>query len=245
MKQELPIVQLPFTVQSYECDMNSRMKAFCIQNRLQEAAYLGSDFCRCGYDYLRGRGLFWALNRIHYTLPEAPHWGDRLILQTWSRGHNGPLWHRNFRMVREDAPDRPVLLGTSAWTLLNLENRSIFRGETGFDESLHYECDTLPLCTKLTVPEGLQRQEGGLHTVAWSDLDTNGHANNCIYTQWAVNVLPASYVKEHVLRDVSVCYYHEIHLGEQVRFDVLRDGDVWYVTGSVEDSLCFVEKLEF
>ncbi len=245
MNPDAPIVTLQFTVRSYECDMNSRIKAACIQNYLQEAGYFGSDYCGCSYDTLRARGLFWALNRIHFTIYDIPLWGDDLILHTWSRGQTGPLWHRNFRMVRRNAPDTPVLLGTSAWTLLDLNTRSIFRGETGFDESRHYAEDTLPLCTKIIVPKELEQQPGGEHAVVWSDLDTNAHANNCIYTQWALDVLPQDYVRTHVLRDVQVCYYHEIHSGETVRFGIARDGDKWYVTGNVGDVQCYVERLEF
>ncbi|MBQ9309846.1 MAG: hypothetical protein IJ222_03175 [Bacteroidales bacterium] len=240
-----PIVEDKFVISSYETDTAARIKGQYIQNHLQEIAYQGSEFCGCSYEVLRTRGLFWALNRIHFQVLECPKWGDEVILQTWSRGQTGPLWHRNFRMYKAGDMSSPVILGTSAWTLLDLENRSIFRGETGFDESLHYAEDTLPFCTKIAVPRELGQVGEATHTVLFSDLDTNGHANNCQYTQWAMDALPLEYVKSHILRDVQVCYYHEIHAGETVALSVARDGDTWFVTGKVGELQCFVERIEF
>lgn len=240
-----PIVTLELEICSYETDPNSRIKAVSLQNLLQEMAYKGSDFCNCGQAVMQAKNLFWALNRIHFHIIDTPMWGDKVILQTWSYGHTGPLWHRNFRMFRLEAPDTPIVLGTSAWTIVNISERSICREDPGFDASRHYALETLPLCTKIQVPEIPETWPAAMHTVAWSDLDINGHANNCAYSQWAVDALPSDYVNSHIIKDVEVNYYHEIHLGEKVELRVARNGEQWFVTGFVGDTVCFVEKLEF
>ena len=41
----IPVVTEKFKVQSYEGDVNRRMKPVALQQRLQEAAYVGGDFC--------------------------------------------------------------------------------------------------------------------------------------------------------------------------------------------------------
>ena len=239
-------VERRFTIQSYETDINERLKPFYTQNHLQEIAYLGSEYCHCSYDTLRQRNLFWALNRIHFKVFDCPKWGDEVILQTWSRAQTGPLWHRNFRMYKASDTDNPILLGTSAWTLVDLVNRSLFRGETGFDPNFHLDEDTLPHCTKIIVPKDLPVKDAGSHIVAYSDIDSNGHANNCMYTQWALDALPFDYVKAHILSDIEVCYYHEIHAGETARFELAEgDGNVFYLSGKVGETLCFVVKMEF
>jgi len=240
-----PIVVQNLEISSYETDVNARINASALQNLLQEVAYKGSEFCKCSYRTLREKDMFWALNRIRFQILDTPVWGDRVILQTWSRGQIGPLWHRNFRMVRESDPETPIVLGTSAWTIVSIKERSIVRGECGFDPSYHYDEDTLPLCSKIIVPRDLEQKLTCSRIVAWSDLDTNGHANNCQYTQWVIDSLPFDYLKEHTLKDVEVNYYHEIHYGEDVKFFLARRDHEWFVTGKVEDRICFVEKLEF
>lgn len=240
-----PIVTQELEIHSYETDPNSRIKAVAMQNLLQEMAYKGSDFCNCGQAVMQSKNLFWALNRIHFRILDTPMWEDKVILQTWSYGQAGPLWHRNFRMVRPEAPDRPIMLGTSAWTIVNISERSICREDPGFDASRHYPEETLPLCTKIQIPKDAVAAPAGYHDVVWSDLDINGHANNCAYTRWAMDALPADYLNSHIIRDVEVNYYHEIHLGETVELNVARTGEQWFVTGKTGDKVCFVERFEF
>ena len=103
-------------INSFEADQNSNIKMVSLQNLLQEMAYRGSGFCGCGQDVMNSKGVFWALNRIHFSILRCPRWGDKVKLQTWSRGQMGPLWHRNFRI--EDSTGNPMVLGTSAWTVI-------------------------------------------------------------------------------------------------------------------------------
>ena len=138
-----------------------------------------------------------------------------------------------------------AVLGTSAWTVVDLKERSIYRGDLGFDPSFHYPEDTLPFCSKIIVPREIEQVNGGAHKVQWSDLDTNGHANNCAYTQWALDLLPIEYVKTHLLRDVQVNYHREAHYGEQVDLFLAHDENKWFITGKTGELTCFVECLEF
>ncbi len=237
-----PIVEQHLRINSYETDLNANIKAVSLQNLLQEVAYRGSEFCQCGPSVMKDRGIFWALNRIHFHIYDYPKWGDDVVLQTWSRGQVGPLWHRNFRMLKGGSA---AVLGTSAWTVVDLKERSIYRGDLGFDPSFHYPEDTLPFCSKIIVPREIEQVSGGTHKVQWSDLDTNGHANNCAYTQWALDLLPIEYVKTHLLRDVQVNYHREAHYGEQVDLFLAHDENKWFITGKTGELTCFVESLEF
>ena len=231
-----------FTVQSYETDLAKRIKPFFIQNHVQEAGYAGSEFCGAGYDTLRALGLSWVLNRMHLTFNGLPVWGDELRMETWSRGQMGPLWHRNFRLFR--GPEL-LMLGTSAWTVLDLENRSLFRGETPFRNDSHLAEDTLPFCTKIILPKELELQPAGNHTPLFSEIDTNAHVNNCYYTQWAMDALPFDYLRDHELKDLEINYLSEVHPDQELAFELGRQGDVWYFRGLSSSAACFVVKLEF
>ena len=235
-------VSLNFKVQSHEVDLASRLKPFYLQCYLQEAGYAGSQYCGAGYETLRDLNIAWVLNRIHISFNGVPKWGDEIRLDTWSRGNRGPLWHRNFQIFRGE---EMLIQATSAWTLLDLQNRSIFRGMPPFKENTHCEEDTLPLCTKLIVPEGIQMETVGTHIPAFSEIDTNGHVNNCCYTEWAIDSLPFDYLASHELKDLEINYFAEVSPGMVVDFRLGREGDVWYFCGIHDDIVCFLVRLEF
>ncbi|MBQ6086957.1 MAG: hypothetical protein IJK96_02720 [Bacteroidales bacterium] len=235
-------VRQEFTVKSYESDLNNLIKPFFIQSHVQEIAYEGSNVAGAGYSVLREEGIFWALNRIRLQFERWPVWGERVTLETWPYTQVLPLWHRNFRLL---SGDEVLMHGTSVWTLLSLRDRAIIRDLHGFDTSLNLDEASLPTCGKIALPKGLEPVPAGGHTAVWSDIDTNDHVNNCMYTQWCVDALPPDYVRTHSLYDIQVCYYHEIHLGERVEFGLVRDDDTWYVQGTVQDRSCFVARLEF
>lgn len=240
--EEYNKIRLSFEVQSYEVDVANRFKPFCIQSHLQEAAYVGGAFCGAGYDTLKERGLAWILNRIHLRFKKMPLWGDKVDLYSWSRGQKGILWHRNYQMFRGS---ECVLLGTSAWTVLDIENRSLFRGATPFDHGKHLEEDTLPFCSKISIPKGLELDDAGSHLPLFGEMDTNVHVNNCYYTEWAMNSLPFDYLAGHVIKELEINYYHEIHPGSRVDFKLGRQGDDWFFEGYLGGTLCFVVAMSF
>ena len=264
-------IERSFEVRSYETDPRNRMRADCVQNKLQELAYIGSQAFGASYFDLRERGLFWVLNRMHIRLLDTPVWGDKVDAQTWSRGMFGPLYHRNFLWRGKDG--RPLLAATSAWSVLDLESRSIKRESVLADEG-HVEEDTFTtpdgapqFCGKVAAPRDLGLLPAGEHSAAWTDLDTNAHVNNCTYLRWALDLLGFDYLSTHSLRDIQICYFHEIHPGQTVRFlsgtrpetlpawkPALSDldaeapaleGEAVHLEGRVDDTLAFSMTLFF
>ena len=232
-----------FKVRSYEVDLNKRLKPYFVQTYLQEAGYAGSQFCGAGYDALRAQNLAWVINRIHIVFNGLPVWGDEVKLDTWSRGKFGPLWIRNFRMYKGE---EQLLEATSSWTVLDLEHRSIFRGMPPFIEGTNCEEDTLPFCTKLVVPEGVEMKLAGSHTALFSELDTNGHVNNCCYTEWAIDALPYEYLASHQIKDIEINFLAEVSHGMEVEFHLGREADdIWYVSGIYAGIPRFLVRLEF
>jgi len=244
-------IHYPFTVQSFETDLLRRIKPFALQSRLQELAYLGSAAGGASYADLRKRGLFWALNRIHIHIDEWPLWGDGLDLESWFRGRTGPMYQRHFVLRRTDGPETaPLVKATSSWTVLQLDGRGITR-EMVHPEGFAEEEDLLPFCTKTLPPSGVELAPAGSHEVLFSDLDSNGHVNNCFYAQWGTDLLGVRYLSNCRLSDIRVTYYREIYPGQRVDFllghapGASAAGGTWYVEGCVDEARAFCLQLDF
>ena len=240
-----------FSVESFETDFDRRIKPFALQSRLQELTYRASAEGGAGYADLRERGLFWALNRMHIVVDRWPVWGENLVLQSWFRGRTGPMYQRNYVLGPADDPDgAPLVRATSAWTVSALEGRSVSR-EMVYPESFAEDDALLPFCPNVLVPAEVELAPAGSRVAAWSDLDSNGHVNNCFYPQWATDLLGFKYLSSHQLTDIQVGYYREIHPGEQLDFFLGHNPEanaldaVWYAEGRVAGERSFVVRLAF
>ena len=240
-----------FTVESFETDYLRQIKPFALQSRLQELTYRACAAGGAGYAQLRERGLFWALNRMHIAVDRWPEWGEDLVLHSWFRGRSGPMYQRNYVLRRTDDPEgAPLVRATSAWTVIALEGRGVTR-EMVYPEGFAEEEDLLPFCPKVLAPSDVELAPAGSCVAAYSDLDSNGHVNNCFYPQWATDLLGIRYLSSHRLTDIQVGYYREIHPGEQVDFflghnpEASAESAIWYAEGRVSGERSFVVRLAF
>ena len=51
-------------------------------------------------------------------------------------------------------------------------------------------------------------------TVRYTDLDWNGHMNNCRYLDWVTDTLPGDFHRQYPAREFSVCYLSEARESE-------------------------------
>ena len=186
-------VNTPFAVESYETDINRRMKPAALQSRLQELAYVAVAAAGTGYADLRRQGRFWALNRMHINVSEWPVWGDELCLTTWCSDRTGPLYQRNYILVRDG---ETIARATSSWSVLNLEGRGVCR-DMVFPREIMEDGQPLPYCEKVLLPQDLTPASAGSHTASYSDLDSNAHVNNCTYMQWAMDIVGLDFLGSH------------------------------------------------
>lgn len=245
------IATYPFTVESFEADFQRQIKPFALQSRLQELTYRASAAGGAGYAVLREHGLFWALNRMHIVVDRWPVWGEEVVLQSWFHGRTGPMYQREYELrLAGDPHGAPLVRATSAWTVITLEGRNVTR-ELVYPESFAEEKDGLPFCPKVLVPGDVELAPAGSRKALYSDLDSNGHVNNCFYPQWGADLLGGPYLSSHRLTDIQAGYYREIHPGEQVDFLLGHNpaataaAAVWYVEGRVAGERSFVVRLDF
>ena len=97
------------------------------------------------------------------------------------------------------------------------------------------------LCgNELSVPGSLapkQTDRQAQRTVRFTDLDINGHMNNCRYLDWICDLLPSDFHKDASAAEFTVCYLSEAREDETVTLDwELSEDRVLTVNASRPDS---------
>ena len=158
---------------------------------------------------------------------------ETVTVQTWPMPTTRTAYPRS--TVVYDSQGRECFRGISLWVLMDAGTRAmVLPGKSGVTVN-----GTLT-GSELAVPgsmglKPLDNRTG--RTVRFTDLDVNGHMNNCRYLDWTVDTLPGSFHEKHPIEEFSVSYFSEAREGDRLELqwslsegpwltvDALRDGE--------------------
>lgn len=238
-----------FRIPSYDTDKSTRLKPAAFLNYAQDMAGEHAEILGFGDTVLKPRDIVWVISRMHTEFYKLPLWRDTINITTWHRGLDGPFYVREF-LIHSEAGE---LIGraTTSWILFNLGERKMVRvDDIGTDtESINDE-SMMPACGRLRIPRDLEMAPAGEHTVSYSDIDKNGHANNVMYTVWAMDLLDRDFLFDNPVREHEINFISEAHPGDTVQLykgcKTTEDGALqWYVRGMVGETESFIVRLTF
>lgn len=218
-----PVFTKKFHILTAQTDAFQRLKPSHILAYLQEAAGDHSALLGTGREELALRNLFWAVLRHRVQITRLPRAGETITVETWPMPTTRTAFPRS--TVAYDAQGQEVFRAISLWVLMDQDQRSmILPGKSGVT------VEGLLRGSELAVPGGLaprQLQNQLQRQVYFSDLDCNGHMNNCRYLDWTMDALPAEFHKAHEVREFSVRYLSEA-----------RESDVLTLTWELSEDGC-------
>lgn len=211
-----PIYVRNFTVEDAYVDRYGRMKPSQILYLAQDMGGRHSALMSLDYDTLAGRNLFWAVTRHRVQVSRMPMQGETLRLETWPLPTTRAAFPRS--VVAYDAQDNEVFRCITLWVLMDRNTRKmIVPGKSGIIVAGTIRGNELPTPNGL-IPKPLGTQTR--RTVAFTDLDRNGHMNNTKCMDWIADLLPSEFHRTHALRELTVCYLAEAREGDELRLNL-------------------------
>ena len=241
-----PIYVRNFTVEDAYVDRYGRMKPSQILYLAQDMGGRHSALMSLDYDTLAGRNLFWAVTRHRVQVSRMPMQGETLRLETWPLPTTRAAFPRS--VVAYDAQGNEVFRCITLWVLMDLNTRKmIVPGKSGIIVAGTLRGNELPAPNGL-IPKPLGTQTS--RTVAFTDLDRNGHMNNTRCLDWIADLLPSRFHESHTVTDFTVCYLAEARELQELRLNWdMSDGCTLQVdatTGAGEEThRVFSAKLYF
>jgi len=207
-----PIFEKKFHIPATAVDCFDRLKPSQILDYLQDVA---GDHCMLlGTDRqaLTSRNLFWAVLRHRVQVTRLPRAGEDITLQTWPMPTTRTAFPR--ATAAFDFGGNLLFRCVSLWVLMDTEKRAmVLPGSSGV------EVDGIARGDELAVPGSMALKPLGQadrRTVRFTDLDWNGHMNNCRYLDWVADTLPGSFHESHSIKEFSVSYLSEAREGDGV-----------------------------
>ena len=172
-----PIYSEEFKITDLYIDCFGRLLPSKILYMIQEVA--GNHFAQLAMDYdsLARRGLFWAITRNKVQITRLPMRGETIRLETWPMPTTRVAYPRS--VVAYDEQGSELFRSISLWVLMDPESRAmVLPGKSGVT------VEGQLTGSELAVPGSLALrtlEHSTTRTVRYSDLDVNGHMNNCRY----------------------------------------------------------------
>ncbi len=208
-----PIYHKQFTLYGNDCDCFCRVKPSTILSMMQEAAGEQCAAWHMSWEEMAEKDLFWAITRQTVEITRLPRAYETITIETWPMPATRVAYPR--ATVAYDAEGKELFRAIALWVLMDLKERSmVLPGKSGID---------FPGCTvggELPSPKSLTPKNLPLATerrVRFGQLDRNGHMNNTKYLEWAMDLLPGSFHRDHPLKSFAVCYLNEAKEGDRVK----------------------------
>ena len=237
-----------YTIPCYDTDASWRLKPYSFMNLAQEAAGQHAVLLGFGYDDLIKTNTAWILSRMHIKFIDTPKWRDNVTLTTWHKGLNRLFYLRDFILTDGNGKER--VKATTSWLVLNLETRRLVRDPQLMEEgTVNLENAIETPADKVQLPKDVEPVLAFEHVVGYSDVDMNGHANNAMYMQWAMDAVDYDIASARPVRELTINFNHETKAGDSValyRYVVEQeDGLHVFVEGKVSDVSAFCVEMIF
>ena len=164
-------------------------------------------------------------------------------ITTWEAGPKAAHMGRNYEM--RDRQGRLRVSARTDWILVDPETRKIMRPSAFTAKPLLSSDRPLdcPETRKIVLPkEG--REDLGIRTVRWSDLDGNGHLFSGNYADIIWDALPED-LQIQTPREFQINYSREAVLGDTLRLEGFRGEAGYFVEGLGPRGACFTALCAF
>lgn len=208
-----------YTILDNCTDRYGRVKPSQILFFSQDAATSHCAGIGMDWDTMAERGLFWAVTRTKVQIHRLPKLGETVTVETWPMTNTRVAYPRAMSMY--DEKGELLLQTVSLWVLMDIEKRSmVLPGRSGLDFAGQDRGG------ELALPVGLVPCAAAgcrWRTVAYTDLDINGHLNNARYMDWVDDLMDSEFHRDHAPREFTVCYLSEAREGQRLRQEFVYD----------------------
>jgi medium-chain acyl-[acyl-carrier-protein] hydrolase len=205
--------QEQLAIKSYHTNQYGKASISSLFNILIEAAWAHAQVMDWGYDSLKSNNLFWVLSRMYFQVEKYPAWQDEITLNTWSAGTDGMYAYREY--IVEDQHGEVILRASSAWLILDMETRKIFRlsdYRATFPKHINSNACRNPKRIKPDAhPENLN-----YYPVLFSELDINQHFNSVKAVERVLDDFGIDFLNINEPAELEVNYLKEGVVGDMI-----------------------------
>lgn len=221
------------SIRSYQTDQFAKVSITSLFNYMLEAAWSHAQVMEWGYDDLKSHNMFWVLSRVYFEVESYPTWQDEITLNTWSSGTDGMYAYREF--VLENAAGEVFLRGSTAWLILDLGTKRIFKLRGYLDTFPRLKDEVARRRPKRVKP--LEHFDNlNFQPVLFSELDVNRHFNSVKSLERVLDGFGIGFLNEFEPATLEINYLKEGMPDDFLAVDTQKLDDGSYLSTLVRES---------
>lgn len=205
--------QEELSIKSYHTNQYGQASISSLFNILIEAAWAHAQVMDWGYDSLKSNNLFWVLSRMYFRVEKYPAWQDQITLNTWSAGTDGMYAYREY--ILENEKSEVILRASSAWLILDMETRKIFR-LSEFRDTFPKRIDPNACRAPKRIKPDIHPENLNYFPVLFSELDINKHFNSVKYVERVLDDFGIDFLNSYEPAELEVNYLKEGQAGDRI-----------------------------
>lgn len=233
--------QYKTTISSNDTDINYDLKASSLYMILQDAAMgavvdLGIDSLE-----LQKLGIDWIITRMDVEILKFPKYRDEITIQTYPAETQMCFYPRYWRILDKDG--NVIIRASSIWALLDHQTRRVsMRKDIVPEIAFEKHDDQIPQPRKIIAADTQLVDERKIY---YSEIDLNGHLNNCSYIKLLVDIHDVEFYKKHQISGITTNYVKEVYAGQTVKLYTKLENNVEVVEAKVDDEVVLTAEIRY
>jgi medium-chain acyl-[acyl-carrier-protein] hydrolase len=169
--------------------------------------------------HLRPRNLAWVILQYRVKFLGYPRWNQTVYLKTWRHAERNLYEIRTYEI--RDEQEQLLTEGKSVWVIIDAGRKRPVRLKNNMPPGLmtgaapvENSCAEIPA---LSQPEFEQ-----IFCIRRQDLDFNGHVNNTVFIEWALETVPELVVQHLLPCETEVNFLGDVGYGDTVKSQAQR-----------------------
>lgn len=222
---------------SYDVLPDGTVKPSALQRYFQQVALDDVAASGATYPAMREHSMVFVLTKLRMDIVRPICSGDIISLRTYPYKVEGVTFFRAFELWRGE---ELVGYADSRWVLINYERRTILRpSELPFPLTPQMPSVALAKMPRRISPTGTP-EHIVTRRVLLTELDENYHLNNCCYSDYLLDHVPADVLRTPV-RSLCILFDHEAYLGDtlELRYQRVEEGFTVEAVDLTTEKSCF------
>ncbi len=217
------MIECSYKISGYDITPDGNIKPSTCLKFMQDAANEDAKQLGADYNSMKDDNMIFVVSKMKVCLYDIPSFDSMVTVRTWNNNISGVTFQREYEL---SSNGRVIGKATSRWALINYKTRQLLRSDTlkNCVTTSSEEDNGILLQRRIKISDDVGCQVN--HYVATlSDLDANGHVNNCRYGDFLIDYcgLPLADKK---ISEFEIHYMNEMLVGEKSTFRSYAESDI-------------------